>query len=370
MTAILDSITDVMMVLDEDLRILSVNSVFEELFPNRNTLGEHCYKIFTCHDYPCTVCPAFRSLRRNRVYRESAIFQINNSNMHFDMVASPLPHPAGQGRAVLMLKRDVTLEKRLQAQMYQSGKMASIGTLAAGIAHEINNPLTAIAGFAEGIGRRLPKLPDNVPQELAEDLAEYAEIIIRETSRCRDIVEALLNFSRPMPSRAPVCLSAMVIEAISLLRHKLKSREQVVFCLDFAPDLPDIWADDTQVRQLVLNLVTNALDALEVDEESSSEQKEEKITVRAFKEKDAVVLEVEDTGAGVDSEHLDTVFEPFFTTKPKGMGLGLSVCYSVVQAHGGDIAMSRSGGVTCVTVRLPLQKEPGEQAERIALPLF
>ncbi len=351
--AILDGITDLMMVLDADLRIISVNKVFEELLPNENAIGRPCYSLFRGTDVPCPECPAVLSLRHGTVNREKGFFHINGNTVHFEMVASPLPSTPDVERSVLMFKRDVTREKKLLAQIYQAEKMASIGILAAGVAHEINNPLTAVAGFAEGIRRRIPLLEASAPPEVVADFTEYTSIILQECARCRDIVRALLNFSRPLPSRSPTCLASLIQETISLLRHNLKRYHRVVFCLDLDPDLPEVWVDDTQVRQMLLNLLTNALDALAQKGGDGS------VTIRTRREDGHVVLQVEDTGAGIAAKHLPAVFEPFFTTKPQGLGLGLSVCYSVVQAHGGEISLSSGvGDKTRATVRLPIQVPP------------
>jgi PAS domain S-box-containing protein len=356
-SAILEGITDIMMVLDENMRILSVNKVMKDLFPNRNCVGEYCYSLFTNERRPCRECPAYRSLQHNTVNRESAIFQIDGRNMHFDMVASPLPpQPGSSNRAVLMFKRDVTREKALQAQIYQAEKMASIGTLAAGVAHEINNPLTAIAGFAEGIQRRVPRLLESAPPDLAADLTEYTGTILQECNRCRDIVQALVNFSRPLPSPKAVCLASMIEEALSLLRHAIKQYKGITIKLELDRDMPDVWLDDTQVRQVVLNLVTNALDALTICPDQDIEPVPTgMIIIRTMREYGNVVIQVEDSGSGIKPQHLGMAFEPFFTTKPKGLGLGLSVCYSVVKAHGGEISLVRTPhGTTKATVSLPL----------------
>lgn len=404
LAAILEGITDLMMVLDEDLRILSVNRVFEELFPGRPYAGEHCYTLFRRGDRPCATCPAFLSLRHGTVNRASDIFHIGEEPLHFDMVASPLPHPSGSGQSVLMLKRDVTREKQLQAQIYQSEKMASIGTLAAGVAHEINNPLTAIAGFAEGLKRRLPMIRGGLPGEVADDFEEYTNTILRECGRCRDIVEALMCFSRPLRTAAPVDLRALIEETLPLFQHALKRHSRVLICLDLDPDLPTVWGHGTQLRQIVLNLFTNALDALQPGKERPDDAADaaggadaadgadapyaadgaetgadaqaghprsatraeagadDSITVRTYQQDGQVVLEVEDTGPNFDPRRLRAAFEPFYTTKPQGLGLGLSMCYTVVRAHGGDISLTRSAdGKTRATVRLPTRPAgPGE----------
>lgn len=360
--AILEGITDLMMVLDEDMRIMAVNKVMEKLFPDENCVGKYCYSLFTRASKPCPECPAFLSLKHDTVNRESAIFRINGRNMHFDMVASPMPDLPDRSRAVLMFKRDVTREKALQAQIYQAEKMASIGTLAAGVAHEINNPLTAIAGFAEGIQRRIPRLEESAPPDLAADLAEYSNTIVQECNRCRDIVQALVNFSRPLPSRKAVCLSSMIDEALSLVRHSIRQHKGIRIELELDPAMPNVWLDDTQVRQVVLNLVTNAVDALTISSHHEAiAEPEGLITIRAMREHDHVLLQVEDSGAGIEPQNLRMAFEPFFTTKPKGLGLGLAVCYNVVKAHGGDISLVRTAaGVTRATVTLPLH---GGQAD-------
>ena len=353
-STILDSITDLMMVLDEDLRIVVANKVLEEMFPERPVVGQYCHMLFRATDKPCPDCPALQALMDDCVWRDTSIFHINGRNCHFDMVASSVPHPLGRGKSVLMVKRDVTLQKQLQAQMYQAEKMASLGVLAAGVAHEINNPLTAIAGFAEGIQRRMPLLQKSLPTELAQDIEEYTNIILQESNRCRDIVQALMNFSRPLPSLRPVVLAHLVEETLSLMRHTLKKYERVIFCLDLAENLPPVWIDDAQVRQVLLNLITNALDALVPQKPGTpAEGETNTITIRTAEEENGILLQVEDTGEGILPTHIGTVFEPFFTTKPKGLGLGLSLCYNVIQTHGGEITLTHTHGKTTATVRLP-----------------
>ena len=348
---ILDGITDLIMVLDEDLHILRVNKVFEDLFPGREYWGVPCYSLFRGADDPCPECPALLSLQNGAVTRETAIFPINGSTLHFDMIASLLPPSPGSRRSVLVSKRDVTREKRLLGQIYQAEKMASVGTLAAGVAHEINNPLTAVTGFAEGIRRRLSLL--HADEGVMADLTEYTDTILHECARCRDIVQALLNFSRPLPSRTLISLDSMIRETLSLLHHTVKRYDRVVFCLDCDADLPHIWANETQVRQVVLNLLTNALDALR---QSGNGDIDGAVTIRTRQDGRHVILDVEDTGVGISPRHLSSVFEPFFTTKPQGLGLGLSVCYSVIHAHGGEITLTNDPDKrTRVRVRLPLQ---------------
>ena len=198
--AVLDGITDLMVVLSEDLRIQQVNHVFTEWFPGINPIGRTCHEVFRGSGSRCDDCPALRSLDLGQIVKDLCIYKVNNKFRHFEIIASPLKlSPEGE-RSVLVFKRDVTMEKEFQAQFYQAEKMATIGALAAGVAHEINNPLTAISGFAEGLRRRLGRVRDCVEPEVFADFKEYADTIVKECSRCRDIVQTLLTFSRPVAS--------------------------------------------------------------------------------------------------------------------------------------------------------------------------
>jgi hypothetical protein len=347
--AILNGITDLMVVLSEDYRIVSVNKVFNENFGNRNPKGQRCYEVFRGSDRPCSPCPARTAREENRLCRQLHIYPVDGHNRHFEVTASPLRSADGRLCHMLVLKRDVTREKEYQAKFYQAERMATVGVLAAGVAHEINNPLTAISGFAEGLRRRLPRLADSVDEELYSDFQEYVDTILRECQRCQDIVRTLLTFSRgACADFAPMDLNGLAEDTVKLVRHHLKQHPQDTMRVEVDPFLPSLSGDASQIKQVILNLLMNALDAV---------QTKGSITLRTFAEGDhTVVLEVEDTGCGIPPEHLDKLFEPFFTTKPvgQGIGIGLSTCYNIVQMHGGEILVrSTPGQGSTFQVRLP-----------------
>ena len=352
--AILDGVTDVMMVLSEDLRIISVNHVFRDLFAGTGEPeGRYCYELFRHEGHPCPECPAFKSLSTNSVNRTTAIFKLGGRNMQFEMVASPLKSPGGEENRVLIFKRDVTMEKEYQAKYYQAEKMATIGVLAAGVAHEVNNPLAAVVGFAEAIQRKLPRIEHHAPPELAADLAEYTDTILKECKRCQDIVQTLLRFSRPRSaSFAPVNINQVVDDTLRLLEHHLRKRGGLELETNLSQGLPFIYADAPQLKQVLLNLLTNALDA--VDDVPNGGR----ITVSTYAAQDhGVFLEVRDNGRGIPPENQDKLFEPFFTTKPvgRGIGIGLSTCYSIVREHGGAIGVdSETGQGSSFVVHLPI----------------
>lgn len=353
MQAVLDGITDLMVVLSEDMRIQRINHVFCEWFNDSDPVGKYCYEVFRGNMTVCDSCPAIKSLDRSEIVKELAIYKVNGKFKQFEIIASPLKsEPTGE-RQVLLFKRDVTMEKEFQAQFYQAEKMATVGTLAAGVAHEINNPLAAISGFAEGLKRRFSKLEGQLDQDLKADFAEYANTIIQECDRCRDIVQTLLTFSRPVASSLrPVDINRSVKDTLFILQHHLRDRRNLEVETQLSEGLPFVMGDESQLKQVIINLLTNAFDAT-VDGG--------KILVSTREsENSRVELAVEDTGYGIAPDVIDKLFEPFFTTKPvgKGVGIGLSTCYSIVKNHHGEIVVSSvEGEGTSFLVTLPGMRE-------------
>jgi len=337
--ALLDGITDLMVVLDEDLTIQRVNHVFTEWFPGINPIGKNCHQIFRNRVDRCEECPALRALDQDQIVKDLCIYKVGNDYKHYEIIASPLKaSPTGEPQ-VLLFKRDVTLEKEFQAQFYQAEKMATVGTLAAGVAHEINNPLTAILGFAQGLKRRNSKLKDAIDEELYADFTEYTETIIKECLRCRDIVQTLLTFSRPTAaSLGQVDLNQCVTDTLFILKHHFKEHRDLSVLTELQENLPTILGDESQLKQVIINLLTNAFDATDAGG---------RILIRTRLENNyRVTLVIEDNGCGIPMEVQDKLFEPFFTTKPvgKGIGIGLSTCYSIVSNHGGEISVTSMVG--------------------------
>jgi two-component system, NtrC family, sensor kinase len=207
------------------------------------------------------------------------------------------------------------------------------------VAHEINNPLTAISGFAEGLRRRLGRVQDRVDRGTYEDFKEYTDTILKECRRCRDIVQTLLTFSRPVASSLwPVDMNQCVKDTLFLLKHHFKERLGITVITTLPGDLPKIMGDESQLKQVIINLVTNAFDA-------TGEGGQIDIITHA-RVGGGVELLVKDSGCGIPAELQDKLFEPFFTTKPvgKGVGIGLSTCYAIVKHHRGEITVSSEKG--------------------------
>jgi signal transduction histidine kinase len=349
--AILDGIADIVALVSPDYRIRTVNNSFYMVYESAEPLNDLCYKIFREREEPCPVCPLREALKRKRVCRQNAIITINGRNRHFEITASPLSNAGGAPRDIILVKRDVTLEKEYQEKYYHAEKMATIGLLAAGVAHEINNPLAAIRGFTQGLQRRLPQLEQvGVDEALKEDYREYLDIIHKECRRCADIVQSLLTFSpRKFPEFCRVDMNKLVENVMRLLHHRLKQLPPNIISLALAHDLPTIRGNPAELEQVILNLVLNALDAVDGTEGE--------IVLRTRSKDDGwIVLEVTDNGLGIDADNMNKLFEPFFTTKPQGqgVGIGLSTCYHILQSHGGKITVDSALGEGAVfTAILP-----------------
>ena len=339
--AVLDGITDLMAVLSDDSKIERVNHVFHKWFPSVDPLSHYFHETLCGKEDICEHCPVKRSLQNDDIVKELCINKVDGKYKHFRVIASPLESGVTGKRQILLSMRDVTLEKEFQAQFYQAEKMATIGVLAAGVAHEINNPLAGISGFAEGLQRRIGLIRNKVDPHVVEDFEEYTQTIINECIRCRDIVQTLLTFSRPVASSLiPVNINSCVRDTLFILKHHFKEHHNVAIKPELGETLPLILGDEPQLKQVIINLITNAFDA-------TGEDGEIKIQTPT-NEENGVTIIVEDSGCGIPLELQDKLFEPFFTTKPAGkgsIGIGLSTCFTIVNNHGGSIAVTSDEGL-------------------------
>ncbi len=351
--AVLDGIADVIALVSLDFRVRTVNHSYFGTFPNKNPVGDFCYRVFRNQSQPCTDCPLLKAWHKNRIVRQDAIISVDDKNRQFEITASPLRDASNTPTDIILVKRDVTLQKEYQAKYVQAEKMATIGLLAAGVAHEINNPLAAISGFAEGLKRRVGRIEEYLAQgrDIQSDFRENIEIILSECNRCRDIVQGLLTFSpRKKAAFSLVNINDMILVVLRLLRQKLKKRSPDFLGLALDRDLPRIRGIAAELEQVILNLVLNAIDAT---------REKGRITIRSRSENEEwICIDIEDTGCGIAPDDLPRLFEPFFTTKPvgQGIGIGLSTCYNIIRQHGGEILVeSQLGAGSVFMIKLPVQ---------------
>jgi signal transduction histidine kinase len=230
------------------------------------------------------------------------------------------------------LRPRLAVEKKLQeaqAQLLQSEKLASLGRLAAGVAHEINNPLTGILLYANSTLEKLTQ---------SDGLRQNLEYILEDGERCRDIVKNLLAYSRQaLAAREVFGINTLVNESLGLIRDQ-KLFMNVTIEKQLSDEILPIYADRNQMRQVVINLVMNAMDAMEQNGT---------LTFRTYSDSalEKVFLEVSDTGSGIDEANRSRIFDPFFTTKEpgRGTGLGLSTVYGIVKENKGNIILKETG---------------------------
>lgn len=234
--------------------------------------------------------------------------------------------------------------QQLQAQLIQAEKMASVGKLAAGVAHEINNPLAGILLYSSLV---LEELPADAA------MRKNVEKIVKQTTRCKDIVKGLLDFARQAEPRIELYdINKLVEETLSLIQSQsLFHNIRVIKA--FYGSLPYIAVDGAQIQQVFMNIILNAAEAMEGHGELT-------IETSLIEDSGFVTIKFTDTGCGIPAAILDKIFEPFFTTKSvgQGTGLGLAICYGIVQRHGGTIDVrSEAGRGATFMIKLPLKKE-------------
>jgi len=330
--------------------VLIVNNQFQVVRANlaaatvcgvnvRAISGQHCYQVLAGRTQPCMQCPMPKTLKGALDVESDLEAFANNRQYHVN--AYPLPEEPGVLPQVVLHYRDLTKEKELQRKLFQSEKMAAIGTLAGGVAHEVNNPLGGILAFTQ-----------LVMKELGSDHSCYGDLkeVEEATLRCKRIVQDLLDFSRQNydEDMAEVDLNAVIRKVDTLTRVQTKSnRIQTNFDLK---ELPPIWASYHKLQQVFLNLITNAIHAMK---EGGT------LTINTWEEDGQVKATVRDNGSGIKAENMDKIFDPYFTTKENGLGtgLGLSISYGIVEEHKGKMEVSSQwGDGTCFTLSFPVRK--------------
>ncbi len=345
--AVFDAIGDGVAIFDANGCIQHRNHICPRLFPMETMLGSSCRWLFhpereehTNDD--CIVAAALNGDSRNLAFTTSD----NGHARYFEASATPIEDSYGQHRALVFL-REVTDRRLQELQLMQSEKMASVGLLAAGVAHEINNPLTSVAGYAEALIRRFRDEPELAEDQRLEVFQRYLEVIIRESYRCKGIINGLLTFSRKSDGSIDIVdLNKVVREVLELIRPTANA-ERVTLEERLTPELPHIRGDAAGLRQVFMNLIMNALQSI---------MGSGIIILTSSQRENRVEVTVKDSGCGIPQALLEQIWDPFFTTKSvgQGVGLGLAVTYNIINRHGGEIIVeTREHEGTSFTVRLP-----------------
>jgi two-component system sensor histidine kinase AtoS len=358
--SILESLTSGIITVDLDGRVVTMNAAAElltGLFAAEAT-GRYCTEILS-HS-PEVVEILMESLAsRARVASTSLMLgRRNGTALPIELSTAPLAGADGKDLGVVGVFKDVTVVHELEAQLRRSDRLAALGTLAAGFAHEIKNPITSLRTFTRLVSR---KYNDERFRQTFE------RVVPRELERINGLVERLLELARPTRlSLNPVQLPGLLERVLELYANQIETK-QITVLREYAHDLPTIRGDAEHIYQAFLNLVANAFEAMSTGGRLTlragwSDDRDWLPSSRRAPER-SVKVEIGDTGTGIASSETDKIFNPFFTTKEGGTGLGLALVHKIIEDHGGRITFRSSAGVG-TTFRLLLPVLGERRAER------
>jgi two-component system NtrC family sensor kinase len=346
-TMINELIQEDVLVIGHDYRIIDVNNtVLNRLGLTRSeVIGKYCYEITHRQSFPCTgeehPCPLIKTLEFIEPSQTTHVhLDKNNRKIYYSISTYPLIEE-GDIIGVVEISRDITKEINTQKAMMQQEKLASIGRLSAGVAHEINNPLTTILTTSMLL-----------QEDLTNEDPMYAELetIANETLRCRRIVTSLLDFARQtQPIKKANDLNQIVTESV-LLTQKQAAFKDIAVNQELDPGLPSVDVDKGQLEQALINLILNAIESTHAGGSIT-------VRTRIDEANREIELLVTDTGEGIPDEVADKIFDPFFTTKDNGNGLGLAITLGLIEQHDGTIDVQSEPGMgTTFSIKLSMEK--------------
>jgi two-component system NtrC family sensor kinase len=349
--AIIDSLPLSLYAVDHDYRIVAWNRNRElggQGIPRGRALGRNIFDVLTRQKRDVLDREFARAFETGEIERiEQETIGADGETRHW--LVSKIPMRAGDGNEVshvITVGEDISTRVEANRAVARAEKLAAVGRLAAGVVHEINNPLATISACAEALESRLNEGAFDASPEV-EDLRDYLSLIRSEAFRCKSITNGLLDFSRTRAGEhLPVQIAEVINSAARLVAHQRRGA-QIEIQIEIEEGVSPVSGDEGQLQQAVIALATNAIDAMPDGG---------RLTLRGRNENDHVLVEVSDTGLGIAPENLTKIFDPFFTTKEigRGTGLGLAVCYGIVTEHGGRLdVQSMVGGGTTFTISLP-----------------
>jgi len=349
-----------LVIIDKNFRIIWVNRPMEEWFRStfdQNFEGIPCHVLFQQGEKICGKCALKKIFKtgviQGKNFQTGVIQRLKHSmtnrdgeRRHYQFTSTPLVDIHGKINQVLCLIQDISQQIDMQLKLIQSEKLAAIGELASGLAHQLNNPLVGILNYAQLLQRKIK--PDEPNRELLDTVERGAR-------QCKDIVGNLLNFSRPHHFNYEVLdLRNILDNTLILIENRLKIKN-IIIIIDIANSPPLIEGNSTQLQQVFLNILMNSLQAMP----DGGEIKISANSVYHHKQGYCMV-KISDSGAGIPKSIKDKIFDPFFTTKDKdqGTGLGLSIAYGIIKAHNGKIEVkSVKGKGTTFILTFPFARQ-------------
>ena len=351
-----NSVKDLLVIYDKDYRIVKANKAFADSvnFAPLELIGKKCAEAFIKTEKVWSVCSYSETLETGEVHQEEIID--NENGITYMVTVSPLSDENNEFIGAVLVAKDITEYKNLQAQLLHSEKLAAAGELASGVAHELNNPLCGIMGFAELLLER----------EKDEKKKKIFTKMVNESQRAVNIIKNLLLFVRANKQEMMlVGVNKIILDTLELKGHEFKINN-IKVVKKLSNPMPKIKGNFMQLQQVILNILNNAqmslLDSKKVKKEVVIETRQKVNNDESRGEKPTVEISIKDNGPGIAPEHLSKIFNPFFTTKEvgKGTGLGLSISYGIIKEHNGRIyAESKLGEGAVFYIELPAEKKSG-----------
>ncbi len=352
---LLDAMPDTLILLSRDLRVMWANRAASSMMGMESSapVGRQCFEVWYGRREPCEDCVALRSFSSGN--NESSQ-QRTSSGRLFDSRAFPIKGEDGLVNSVIIVLTDITEKAALQAEAMRASHLASLGELAAGVAHEINNPINGIINYAQILANKIAA---------GSKENEISQRIIREGDRIAGIVRSLLSFARERrEERGPVMTKRIIDDTITLTGTQIR-KDGIEMLIDVPDDPYEIVANPQQIQQVFLNVISNARYALNQKYPGTHANKKLEISCRnvLIDNLHYVRVTVRDMGSGIPRDIIDKVMHPFFSTKPSGLGtgLGLSISHGIVRSHGGRLLLeSVEGAYTKVIIDLPARESHGQ----------
>jgi len=335
-----DSISDMIAIVDNEFRLLRVNKAFAARFGKapQELIHTLCYQTVHGSPAPREDCPYTKASQTGKP--ATVEFYEPAMGISIEATASPLYTENAQQAGAVLVMRDITERKMLQQKLVLRDRLASIGELVSGVAHELNNPLTSVIGFSDLLLQR----------DFPPDVVEELNYINKEARRSASTVKNLLAFSRQHPQeKTAVDINHIISQVLELRAHAAR-RKNIVLSADLTENLPPVMGDISQLQQVFLNVILNAEQSISAAHDRGI------LTIKTSQKESTVLINVTDDGEGIPEEFMDRIFNPFFTTRDvgKGAGLGLSICHGIISEHRGKISVeSQPGTGTTVLIELP-----------------
>ncbi|MBT8369240.1 MAG: PAS domain-containing protein [Deltaproteobacteria bacterium] len=344
--AIFHSMGDGVTILDRNLNIVFANHVQKSMFPDVSLIGQKCFSAYYRKDKTCKNCPAQETIHTRDTQRGEILIKAGEfSGRYLEWTTSPINDRHGNVEEIILLMRDITERKEYEFKLMQADRMAAIGFLAAGIAHELNNPLTSIAGFSEGLLKRLTKMEGLPTSQNFATFSDYLNIINDEAYRCKAIIQNLQDFSKSSKDEYDIIrIDEILAATASLFRQHAKDNQiKIIIKNDLATGFNQILGIESQLKHVVLNLFNNAFRAM---------KNGGTLTVLARNDSNSIEIQIADTRDGSSGDELRELYERSCLGKSIGetSSLDLSICYNIIQHHKGEfqILNNKRRGITFI----------------------